>query len=389
MARSRSESLLSGPDKPLIIASKEQTEGMLSAKSLRDVFLWVDIAGVKFIDANSRKVQWFTPFNEITVWAVDRDFFKLRLLDKKNKLRERTFLCGSQKANRLKSSMEEMVKLYLQQPELVAELQRVAADFPVGSTVPKVELESADRFGTGAFLDPALANPNAKATASPGTGVGRKSRFGSVAVDGGNVMAEPIAVTSSDIWTSEPAMRGFPGRLIESSANARDVATDVIVIIKDNGVHTINKNAKQGSQQGRTFSFSHKQIVKTKMVGDELHIIVRGTEGAISILRYVFDADVGVAKIVEALAPYVKLRPVEKPPPAPRRAPCMFDDDGFEEENEAEEESYRVSQRVQQLAGIMQDCLERLGGLSTEEQLMNECMAFMEKLNTFVVDADE
>jgi len=67
----------------------------------------------------------------------------------------------------------------------------------------------------------------------------------------------------------------------------------------------------------------------------------------------------------------------------------MFDDDGFEEENDAEEESYRVSQRVQTLAGIMQDCLERLGGLSTEDELMGECMNFMEKLSSFVNESAE
>ena len=166
------------------------------------------------------------------------------------------------------------------------------------------------------------------------------------------------------------------------------------MIVKENGVHTINKKAKQGQQQ-RTFSFSHRQIVKTKAVGAEFRFCVRGADGETSTLRYVFGLAAGAdrakvhRKIVEALAPYVHLRPVEKPPPAPRRAPPMFDDDGFEEENDAEEESYRVSQRVQALAGIMQDCLERLGGLTTEEGLMGECMDFMEKLNAFVCESPE
>lgn len=41
---------------------------------------------------------------------------------------------------------------------------------------------------------------------------------------------------------------------------------------------------------------------------------------------------------------------------------------------------------MQDLAEIMQNCLQRLGGLTTEESLMNECMDFMEKLNQFIVD---
>ena len=118
MSRSRSESSLSGPDKPVIVACKEQTEGLLSS-NLRDMYLWVDVGGVKFIEGSSRRVQWFTPFNLITMWAVDTDFFQLRVVDKKGKLKERTFLCGSEKANMLKGALEETVKLYLQQPELV------------------------------------------------------------------------------------------------------------------------------------------------------------------------------------------------------------------------------------------------------------------------------
>lgn len=359
MARSRAESLLSGPDKPLIVACKQLSEGILNKASVKDIFLWIDVAGVKFIEAHTRRVQWFTPFNEITIWAVDGDVFKLRLLDKKGKLKDKMFLCGSQKALSLKKTMEEMVKMYLQQPELVSELQKVAADFPVGSTLPKVELEAVDHFGAGSFADPGLADPK-KASR-------RVTRFGSMSLspDGGspNLANEYSAETSSnssggeqvisidsDIWKSEPVMKGFPAKLIEMSV-ARQTVTDVIVIIKDNGVHTINKNTKQGQQQQRTFSFSHKQIVKTKIVGDEFRFIVKGSDGATSVIRYLFSVENGNEnrddvrkKVVEALSPYFHLRPVEKPPPAPRRAPPMFDDEGFEEQNEAEDESYRVSQ---------------------------------------------
>lgn len=283
----------------------------------------------------------------------------------------------------------------------VAELQKVAADFPVGSTVPKVELESADRFGSGVFVDQTLSNSK---LASPAV-AGRKSRFNSIGGEGpsanrgaphdraGGEGAPRLTPADSDVWKSESAMKGFPGRFIETTIT-RETVTEVIVIIKENGVHTINKNAKQGQQQ-RTFSFSHRQIVKTKAVDTEFRFCVRGSDGEISTLRYVFGSADGSdrtkvhRKIVEALAPFVNLRQLEKPPPPPRRAPPMFDDDGFEEENDAEEESYRVSQRVQTLAGIMQDCLERLGGLSTEDELMGECMNFMEKLSSFVNESAE
>lgn len=400
MSRSRSGSRLSGPDKPLIVACKQFSEGILSKATVKDIFLWIDVAGVKFIESNTRRVQWFTPFNEITIWAVDGDVFKLRLLDKKGKLKDKMFLCGSQKALSLKQTMEEMVKMYLHQPDLVAELQKVAADFPVGSILPKDELEAVDHFGAGSFVDPGLADPKQASR--------RVSRFGgaSLSSDGGspNISNEHSGETSSssstienitstdhDIWKSEPVMKGFPAKLIEMSV-ARQTVTDVIVIIKDNGVHTINKNTKQGQQQQRTFSFSHKQIVKTKVVGDEFRFIVKGSDGATSVIRYLFNVEDNSKnddvrkKVVEALDPFFHLRPIEKPPPAPRRAPPMFDDEGFEEQNEAEDESYRVSQRVQNLAEIMQDCLQRLGGLTTEESLLSECMDFMEKLNSFIVE---
>ena len=172
MSRARSESSLSGPDRPVVVHCKEQTDGLLGG-SVRDVYLWVDVTGVKFIEGSSRRVQWFTPFNEITMWAVDTDFFQLRVLDRKGRVRERTFLCGSQRAGTLKTALEETVKLYLHQADLVAELQSVAADFPVGSTVPKAELESVERFGTGGFSDPSLANAR---IASPAAVAGSNSK---------------------------------------------------------------------------------------------------------------------------------------------------------------------------------------------------------------------
>ena len=62
------------------------------------MYLWVDITGCKFIDGDTKKVQWHAAYNEITAWAVEHDEFKVKLLGRKGKLKERTFMTGYDKA---------------------------------------------------------------------------------------------------------------------------------------------------------------------------------------------------------------------------------------------------------------------------------------------------
>ena len=43
---------------------------------------------------NSKKVRRYAAYHEITAWAVEEDTFKVKLLGKKDKLKERAFLTG-------------------------------------------------------------------------------------------------------------------------------------------------------------------------------------------------------------------------------------------------------------------------------------------------------
>ena len=51
--RPRAGSLLSGPDKPVIVACKENKDGLIMKMDTL-LYVWIDVAGVKFIDSNSR-----------------------------------------------------------------------------------------------------------------------------------------------------------------------------------------------------------------------------------------------------------------------------------------------------------------------------------------------
>ena len=96
-------------------------------------------------------------------------------------------------------------------------------------------------------------------------------------------------------------------------------------------------------------------------------------------------------RITEALTPYIPLRAAV----LKEDSPTMF------EELSAVElmlagvdigdvpEQRALAQRVKSLAGTFETCMSRIAKVSTEDELLQECMSFMEKLNAFVGEVTE
>ena len=67
-------------------------------------------------------------------------------------------------ALQLKDALEETVKLYLQEPDLVKELRELATDLDVGELMPLDVADQVEPFGSGEFVDPEMAASNGAAS---------------------------------------------------------------------------------------------------------------------------------------------------------------------------------------------------------------------------------
>ena len=79
-----------------------------------NIFLWVDVLGLKVVDQASRKVISASTYNEISSWAIDKDSFRVKVITKrpngggpgspihgsdsgKQRLKERVYITGNAK----------------------------------------------------------------------------------------------------------------------------------------------------------------------------------------------------------------------------------------------------------------------------------------------------
>ena len=298
-----------------------------------------------------------------------------------NKLKERTFLTGYSKAMELKSTLEEMVKLYLHEPDLVLSLQKVAAVVPVGTVLSWDVLSRVQPFGSGQFVDISLS-PMAS------TGQVTASTLGTLG-DG--------AQDSEDPWQARAEMTGFHCFMVEETPTGT-VRTQVLLIVKGDGLHTIKADESfSGPGEGpkkKVIFFAHNDIVKTRLVPsldapDHMKFVVtlRLNDAEMKFSYLTKDGD----RITEALTPYIPLRAAV----LKEDSPTMFEElsavelmlDGVDIGDVPEQRA--LAQRVKSLAGTFETCMSRIAKVSTEDELLQECMSFMEKLNAFVGEVTE
>ncbi|KAK3236867.1 hypothetical protein CYMTET_53018 [Cymbomonas tetramitiformis] len=144
------------PRQPIVIEAIEHKIESFTGKDVR-VYLWVDINGLKIVDASKRTVQWSARLNTIVQWAVRDDYFWCRMIYKRGEQRERGFLTGYSKAVTLKASMETFVNLHLKDKEAAASLMAAFEDPQQGAIVEDSFLSRAEPFESGLFREPALA----------------------------------------------------------------------------------------------------------------------------------------------------------------------------------------------------------------------------------------
>mmetsp|Transcript_12113 Transcript_12113/g.23017 ORF Transcript_12113/g.23017 Transcript_12113/m.23017 type:complete len:879 (+) Transcript_12113:141-2777(+) len=144
------------PNQLTLIEGIEHKMESFMAQNVR-IYLWVDINGLKIIDAKSKHVQWSARLNTIVQWAVRDDYFWCNMIYKKGEQRERGFLTGYSKAVKLKAAMETFVNIHLKDPEHARQLMFLAEDPPQGATVKEGLLKHVELLESGQYRDPSLA----------------------------------------------------------------------------------------------------------------------------------------------------------------------------------------------------------------------------------------
>lgn len=364
------------------------------------MYLWVDITGCKFIDGDTKKVQWHAAYNEITAWAVEHDEFKVKLLGRKGKLKERTFMTGYDKATQLKGALEEQVKLYLQQPELVQQLQKMAYDLPVGSVCPYEALAQVPPFGTGHFIDQSNAVAQTKRRWSIGGGRSNTPKHynpppppppGQVPDDG----AAP--------WEKAANMRGFNCQLVEQGPGGVAAARDVVLIVKDDGLHILRAGGHGASDKQVVF-FGFESITKTRVMDGEFRFVV-DLDGTAATYRFMtsegqaieneVNAKTGKGKAQEAASSGARASGSSGGGGGGMaRNPAM---DMFEALNDDDDSDVEgggggsfppgaLGDRVRELKSLMDSCMTEARAVDSEEALLSVTMDFMERVNEFVLE---
>ncbi|KAK3242693.1 hypothetical protein CYMTET_47624 [Cymbomonas tetramitiformis] len=146
------------PSKPTIIKAVENKPGNFTGKEVT-VYLWLDIRGLKIIDANKKTVQWIARLNTIVDWSVENDYLWCRMLYKKGEQRERSFLTGNAKALEFKGALEAFAHLIVVDHLLLAQHRESGWDPVLGEKLSDgmISKEQYTEFDPSWFLDVELA----------------------------------------------------------------------------------------------------------------------------------------------------------------------------------------------------------------------------------------